>query len=460
MAINLQDVFNYVSPQAAYTTKLKNKGLISEEDFSKTQNQSIVQGLLGFGLNYLKQPKNQGYGSTIPYLANSALAGLGASEKPFSQLQSNILTTDKFEKMEKSNKLRDNLLLDPRVKGNVLYEGIANKDPYQLATLLTKQKDEGLFSKESQGNYTPDSVKSALEAASQGKSIIEQRKLLERDVTVNSAENIQKTTYFAKNKVTGEMTGVFFDKSAPQGQNKFRAMVNGKNVPVNDKMFGLDGMNWINMGQEGKFTKDVNSMDTLSQELVKEETSLNELNKYIKTAGSLSSGMPKLYTQFTEMIKAFRNANSEEYTEAEINQRLQEGRMQGLLGRLRVETVGGGVMTEQDALRIVAKLGGDPATAFNNPVLVQKAIGEVMAAKYTLYKDKVDSYNYQIDRGYGTMGRKKVTPLQFDSNIFYGGNAEKAIEAMTGGSQNNTSSLGINSKALADELARRKKAGE
>lgn len=458
MAINsLQEIFDLVSPASAYTGQLKNRGLINAEDYDKAQKSSIGRGLLDFGLNYFAQDFNKNYGSALPYLAKPILSGLSAAEKPFEQLQKNILTTDKFETMAKQNELRDKLLLDPRVKGNPLYEGIANKDAYQLATLLAKNKDQNLFSKDSQSKYTPDSVKLALDAISKDKPIIEARKLLVRDKNAESFENIQKTTYFAKNKVSGEMTGVFFDKSAPKGQNKFRAMVNGKNVPVNDKMFGSDGMNWINMGQEGKFTKDVNSMDALELEINSEDTSIRELSRYIKTAGSLPSGMPKLYNQFTEMVKAFTNANADEYTEAEILQRMQEGRMQGLLGRLRLETVGGGVMTEQDALRIVAKLGGDPATAFNNPVLVQKAIGEVMASKYKTYSKKVGQYNDQISRGFGSMGKQKITPLQIDSGLFYGSNAESAIEAMTGNNYNTTQSVVPNTGLSISEQAKREK---
>ena len=437
MAINLNSLLNYATPERAYAGKLENLGLITAPDLEKAKKQSIVQGLLYGGLNYLAQPKNQNTGSALTYAPQAILAGLQGMEQPFKRLQTDILTEDKLTNLAESNKLRDRLLVDPRVKGNALYKSIGRKDPYQLATLLAKG-DGDLFSKEGASKFTPESKDLAMQAKAAGKTDDEARMLLVEDPDkITFADNIQKTTYFAKNKVTGKMTGVFFDKSAPKGQNKFRAMVDGKDVPVNDKMFGSDGMNWINMGQEGRFTKDINSMDTLELEINNEDTSIRELSRYIKTAGSLPSGMPKLYNQFTEMVKAFTNANAEEYTEAEILQRMQEGRMQGLLGRLRLETVGGGVMTEQDALRIVAKLGGDPATMFNNPALVQKAIGEVMASKYKTYSKKVGQYNDQISRGFGSMGKQRITPLQIDSGLFYGSNAESATEAMTGGIQNN-----------------------
>jgi hypothetical protein len=211
-----------------------------------------------------------------------------------------------------------------------------------------------------------------------------------------------------------------------------RAIVNGESVPVSQDMFGDDGMTYINIGQEGRFTKSIDKMDELEIEINNEDTAIRELADYIGTAGDLPSGLPKLANQASEAIKAFFNVNADEYTEEELMQRLQEGRMQGLLGRLRVETVGGGVMTEQDAYRIVQKLGGDPKTAFNNPARVQKAIGEVMASKYKAYAKKVKQYNDQIGRGFGAMGKQTISPIQIDENLFFGANKDSAVEAMTG----------------------------
>ena len=71
MAIDLSKILNYVAPAPMYVGKLKDVGLITDKDLATARNQSMIQGLLSAGLTYLAQPKNQGYGSMIPYAARS-----------------------------------------------------------------------------------------------------------------------------------------------------------------------------------------------------------------------------------------------------------------------------------------------------------------------------------------------------------------------------------------------------
>lgn len=429
MAIDLNKYLNYLSPARKFTGDLKQRGLISAEDLESAKKQSVVQGLLGAGLSYLAQPKTLGAGSPVPYLARSAITGLEAMDKPFTELQTNILKTDKFQTLERTNKLRQELLNLPKVANDPVLAALANDDPYKLATIMNAEKNIDIFGKSGQDKFTDDSVQESIKIRNEGGSIADQRAALVRIPDTATGSNILKTTYFAKNKKTGKLYPIHFDKLKKIPN---RAIVDGENVPVNKTMFGDDGMTYINIGQEGRFTKSIDKMDELEIEINNEDTAIIELADYIKTAGNLPSGLPKLANQASEAIKAFFNVNADEYTEEELMQRLQEGRMQGLLGRLRVETVGGGVMTEQDAYRIVQKLGGDPKTAFNNPARVQKAIGEVMANKYKSYAKKVKQYNDQIERGFGAMGKQAIVPIQIDESLFFGANKDSAIEAMTG----------------------------
>ena len=45
------------------------EGVVDPEKLKQAQQQSLVQGLLGTAVGYLAQPKNQNYGSAVPYLA-------------------------------------------------------------------------------------------------------------------------------------------------------------------------------------------------------------------------------------------------------------------------------------------------------------------------------------------------------------------------------------------------------
>lgn len=404
--------------------QLASLGLLGDEAGYKkaledANRQSIFQGLLNTGLSYVAQPKTGNYGTVLPYVAKAGMAGMAAAQKPFDKLASNAMTNA------------------------------------QLKALLAKQ-NESIFAKESQSKYTPESVQESIKIKQAGGSDADARAVLVNLPDTPDGSNILKTTYFAKNKKTGEMYPIHFNKLKKVPN---RAVVNGESVPVSKDMFGDDGMTYINIGQEGKFTKSIDKMDELEIEINNEDTAILDLADYIKTAGDLPSGLPKLANQASEAIKTFFNVNASEFTEEELMQRLQEGRMQGLLGRLRVETVGGGVMTEQDAYRIVQKLGGDPKTAFNNPARVQKAIGEVMASKYKLYAKKVKQYNDQISRGFGAMGKQTITPIQIDEDLFFGANKDSAIEAMTGSpaTENKTQTTTTNTGLSISEQAKREK---
>jgi len=456
MAIDLNKYLNYLSPARKFTGDLKQRGLISTEDLESAKKQSVVQGLLGAGLSYLAQPKTLGAGSPVPYLARSAITGLEAMDKPFTELQTNILKTDKFQTLERTNKLRQELLNLPKVANDPMLAALANDDPYKLATIMNAEKNIDIFGKSGQDKFTDDSVQASIKIRNEGGSIADQRAALVRIPDTATNSNILKTTNFVQNNKTRAQYPVFFDKSKPI---KNRVIIDGKEVPVSQDMFGEDGMSWTNMTTNNKTIASFNQFSTLDNEIGLEENSLRQLNQYVKDVGSLDSGLPKLANQFSESVKAFFNANSDDYTEEELLQRLNEGRMQGLLGQLRLETVGGGVMTEQDAARIVARLGGDPATMFNNPQVVQRAIGEILANKYYLYKNKIDLYNGQIDSVYGAKGFKRKDYLKINPDSFYGATSPQAIEAESG-VQTTTTNTGLSiSEQAKREKERRRKGG-
>ena len=102
MAINLQEIFDYVIPQPSYTGRLEKLGLLNAGDLKRAKNQSIAQGLLGAGLTYLATPKNQNYGSAAPYIAQAALGGLNAARKPVENLTEQALMNQKLNALEKT----------------------------------------------------------------------------------------------------------------------------------------------------------------------------------------------------------------------------------------------------------------------------------------------------------------------------------------------------------------------
>lgn len=76
-------------------------GLLQQTDVDKAQNQSLMRGLLGTAVGYLAQPKNQGYGSGIPYIFKGLQQGMEQAQQPFDQLQQNAGQNMKLQKYQR-----------------------------------------------------------------------------------------------------------------------------------------------------------------------------------------------------------------------------------------------------------------------------------------------------------------------------------------------------------------------
>ena len=98
--LNLDEILNYINPEPKYAGKLEDLGLLEAGDLEAARKQSVFQGLLGAGLGYLAQPKNQGYGSILPYFAKAGMQGLQASKAPYEQLTQDALMNQKLKEVE------------------------------------------------------------------------------------------------------------------------------------------------------------------------------------------------------------------------------------------------------------------------------------------------------------------------------------------------------------------------
>ena len=105
-------------------------------------------------------------------------------------------------------------------------------------------------------------------------------------------------------------------------------------------------------------------------------------------------GFDKFLKDFKIKVKTFVG---EGLTNQEIMQRLASGMQQGLLGQIRVDVVGPGVMTEQDAQRLIDYLGGDLNKISTDPAVVQAAIARTMRDKVDDYNRNKNSFNRQVN---------------------------------------------------------------
>ena len=101
MAIDLKNILNYVAPAPTYLGKLEEVGQITSDDLDQLRNQSLVRGLLTAGLGYLAQPKNQRYGSPLPYLGKAGLMGLQAMDQPYQDYMKGFEFSTKIDKAQR-----------------------------------------------------------------------------------------------------------------------------------------------------------------------------------------------------------------------------------------------------------------------------------------------------------------------------------------------------------------------
>lgn len=145
----------------------------------------------------------------------------------------------------------------------------------------------------------------------------------------------------------------------------------------------------------------INDFRKMKGELTDAEISLRNMDRYVKSVGDANVGLQRLADKFSAGIKTL--VGEKKLDPQELAAKMAQGQLQGLLGANRTNVVGGGVMTEQDALRIIERLGGDFG-ALSNPEVVRQAIAQVYSDRYKQYDDAFKFYNAAVADYYGSRG--------------------------------------------------------
>jgi hypothetical protein len=135
------------------------------------------------------------------------------------------------------------------------------------------------------------------------------------------------------------------------------------------------------------------------------------MQDYLKSQSKTDQGIDRLVNAFKSTIKTLRQ---EGLTEAEIEQQIAAGKLQGLVGQVRTSVGGPGVMTEGDVGRILAYLGGN-VSALQNPAVVKQAIEDAMINTYREYIDELPNYQYLINSQFGKY--KPMDPIELSTEM-------------------------------------------
>jgi hypothetical protein len=155
-----------------------------------------------------------------------------------------------------------------------------------------------------------------------------------------------------------------------------------------------------------------NDFKKFKTDLTDSERSLRQFERYASSVGGLEPGIAGLADKVTAGFKSLISGG--QLDPQELARAAATGQLQGLLGGNRVSVVGGGVMTETDAARIIQRLGGDVG-ALQNRDVVMKALGELYQDRFAQYQDDVNFYNESVDSYWGSKGFKRATPTDFNS---------------------------------------------
>lgn len=175
---------------------------------------------------------------------------------------------------------------------------------------------------------------------------------------------------------------------------------------------------------DATFAKTIPSYDKfvdLSEELQSDVGSMRQLEKYMTAINNTNEGFARLADDLSASAKtllgSYIGSDYASLSPEELNLRISRGLQQGLIGRFRIETVGGGVMTEQDALRIIQNLGGD-VSLLQNKEVVAKQIQNLFEAKKSSFDRKKKQYDIALNQIYRDQGFEEIEPYKFDESVF------------------------------------------
>lgn len=182
----------------------------------------------------------------------------------------------------------------------------------------------------------------------------------------------------------------------------------------------------------------------LREDLGQAEIALNRLSTYMSSIENSRQGFEKIADKFATNFKTLLSSGN--LTKEQLANAAATGQLQALLGANRLEILGGGVLTENDALRIIASAGGD-VDALQNKEVVQQAIARMYNDKYRTYKRNREDYNIQVGTAYGSQGYNQADEIEFDTRFLK--------DAAPIQSTQNTQSALDAARARVEELRRR-----
>ena len=169
-------------------------------------------------------------------------------------------------------------------------------------------------------------------------------------------------------------------------------------------------------GEDQRYIPDFKTFTGLAKDLTTDERSMKKISNYFANIKNANIGLERLGDQISQWAKTL--AGSVDLTIPQLARAIAEGQLQGMVGANRLDTVGGGVMTEKDAWRVVTRLGGD-VDSLQNPAVVAEQLKLIYADKARQYNNDILGYNIGVDtKKYEGYTKKEPINEQEILNLF------------------------------------------
>lgn len=147
-------------------------------------------------------------------------------------------------------------------------------------------------------------------------------------------------------------------------------------------------------GMKSKRMPDFGEMLSLQETLQDDFSAIRSIKRFRKSLAEREFGIKGKIDDITSKVKVFFKGADANLTPKEFYNSLSRSEQQGLLGLIRESVVGGGVMTEFDAVRVLERMGGDVSKILTaGPQVFGQATKDIMDDIYRRTTGRLEFYN-------------------------------------------------------------------
>lgn len=164
-------------------------------------------------------------------------------------------------------------------------------------------------------------------------------------------------------------------------------------------------------GIKGKRMPSFGEMLSLDEKIQDDVNAIRSIKRFRKSLSEREFGIKGKIDNVTASIKTFFKGADSKLSPREFYNRLSVADQQGLLGQIRESVVGGGVMTEFDAIRVLERMGGDVGSIMRaSPQVFGRATKDIMDDIYRKAERRIMFYNEGAER-------HRFNPINLDALI-------------------------------------------